>query len=157
MWTYTSNSPEDTQALGGILGGVLKPGDVIALEGPLGSGKTCLARGLLLGLDIRGYIRSPSFSLVHQYMGRLPAYHLDVYRLDSVRDMDDLDYEEYFYGEGVTVVEWAERIKGVLPRELLWVVLAIEAPTQRRIVLKPYGRRYCELVREVSRLVGART
>ncbi len=153
---YTSNSPEDTEALGGILGGILKPGDVIALEGPLGSGKTCLARGLLLGLGIGGYIRSPSFSLVHQYRGRLPAYHLDVYRLDDVRDMDDLDYEEYFYGEGVTVVEWAERIKGVLPHELLWITLAIEAPTRRRIVLKPYGRRYSELLREVSCLVGAR-
>ncbi|MEW6081887.1 MAG: tRNA (adenosine(37)-N6)-threonylcarbamoyltransferase complex ATPase subunit type 1 TsaE [Bacillota bacterium] len=154
MWQCTSRHPEETEALGRLLGGLLGPGDLVALEGPLGAGKTCFARGVLVGLGVTGYLRSPSFTLVHQYRGRLPAYHLDVYRLDRASDMDDLPYEEYFYGEGVTLVEWGRKVKEVLPTELLWVTLLPQGPSTRLITMEPKGERYCRLVEEVSRLAG---
>ena len=112
MDTFISNSPDETEALGAEWGGAAMPGWVIGLQGDLGAGKTCLVRGLARGLQIPGRVHSPTFSLVNEYEGgRLPLAHLDLYRLESERDLLTSGIEEHFYSpEGIVVVEWIERL-----------------------------------------------
>jgi len=114
--TFISHGPEDTKAFGVSLAATLKPGDFIALDGALGAGKTCLAQGLAEGLGYQGPVTSPTFTLLHIYEGgRLPLYHFDLYRLASPRELEGLGYEDYFYGDGVCVVEWAGLAPEYLP------------------------------------------
>ena len=114
-----SKRVEDTLRLGEILGRCLSSGDVVALTGELGSGKTCLTQGIARGMGVsaRYHVTSPTFTLINEYPGDITLYHVDVYRLSGPVDLEDLGYEEYFYGDGVVVVEWAEKIKSVLPVE----------------------------------------
>lgn len=118
-----SACPEDTRRLGMILGGILEQGDIVALLGDLGSGKTALSQGIALGLEVPAEyaVTSPTFTLMNEYPGRIPLYHLDLYRLSGERDLADLGYEEFFYGQGATVIEWAEKILDILP-EHAWVI-----------------------------------
>ena len=111
----TTGSEAETENLGRALARLLRPGDVVALTGPLGAGKTCFARGVVRGLRARGPVASPTFTLVRHYEGHLPVRHIDLYRLDP-EDLEDLDWRELFYGEGVSVVEWADKADAVLPR-----------------------------------------
>ena len=117
--TLISNRAEDTIEIGTIIGRTLQKGQLIALIGDLGSGKTCITQGIARGLDVPDsyYITSPTFTLINEYPGRITLYHLDVYRLSGSQDLDDMGYEEYFYGDGVIVIEWAEKILDVLPME----------------------------------------
>jgi tRNA threonylcarbamoyladenosine biosynthesis protein TsaE len=108
-------APEDTAELGRKLGGLLLAGDLICLIGELGAGKTSFAQGVARGLGVEGQVRSPSFTLIHEYYGRLPLYHLDLYRLNDPSELEDLGYEEYFYGDGVALVEWADRVRFFSP------------------------------------------
>lgn len=152
MEVLETNSAEETVRLGTILGGLLQAGDVITLNGDLGAGKTCFASGVARGLDITQRVTSPTFTLINEYNGRLPFYHLDVYRLTSPEELEDLGYEEYFYGSGVTVIEWAERIERYLPNERLDIF--IEADEEGRILkLIPRGIRHDKLVEELIRHV----
>jgi tRNA threonylcarbamoyladenosine biosynthesis protein TsaE len=114
-----SRCAEDTLRLGEVLGRCLQAGDVVALVGELGSGKTCMTQGIARGLGVPpGYpVTSPTFTLINEYPGTLALYHLDIYRLTGPIDLEDLGYEEYFYGDGVVVIEWAEKIEELLPRE----------------------------------------
>ncbi|OYD06841.1 tRNA (adenosine(37)-N6)-threonylcarbamoyltransferase complex ATPase subunit type 1 TsaE [Paludifilum halophilum] len=113
-----SSSSEETRKLGRHLAERLRPGDVIALEGDLGAGKTTLSQGVAEGLGIQGPIDSPTFTLIKEYdEGRLPFYHMDVYRLDSWDE--ELGWDDYFYGDGVTLVEWADRIRPRLPERIV--------------------------------------
>ena len=113
-----SYSPEETFAIGKEIGEQLKPGDVYCLIGDLGVGKTVFTQGLAKGLGIEEPINSPTFTIIQEYHeGRIPLYHFDVYRIGDVSEMDELGYEEYFYGEGVCVVEWADLIEDLLPPE----------------------------------------
>ena len=106
----------DTREFGRELAKKLKPGDVVALIGELGTGKTTLTKSIAEGLGITGMITSPTFTIVQEYNeGRLPLYHFDVYRLNGPEEMDELGYEEYFYGQGVCVVEWADQIMELIP------------------------------------------
>ncbi|MHB1001678.1 MAG: tRNA (adenosine(37)-N6)-threonylcarbamoyltransferase complex ATPase subunit type 1 TsaE [Armatimonadota bacterium] len=116
---FQTNSPEETEALGDRIGSALEPGTFIALFGDLGAGKTTLTKGIAKGLDVPDLVHSPTFNLIHEHYGRLPVYHFDVYRLHGSEDMFDLGYEEYFYGDGVALVEWAEKITDVLPQDRL--------------------------------------
>ena len=118
-----SDQPQDTITLGRIMGAQLGMGAVIALIGELGSGKTCITQGIAQGLGVPDayYITSPTFTLINEYPGRIPLYHLDVYRLSGAEDLVDLGYEEYFYGNGVIVIEWAEKIQDILPAGCLYV------------------------------------
>lgn len=109
--SYTTNSAEETEALGAEFSKRLKPGDRVALVGELGGGKTCFVRGLARGLGERGYVKSPSFTIIHIYEGgRLPLYHIDLYRLGKIEEFAEAGLEEYVYSEGVSVIEWADKI-----------------------------------------------
>jgi len=137
--------------LGKVLGYILPAGSVVALVGELGSGKTCLAQGIIRGLGVReAYITSPTYVLIHEYKGRLPVYHFDLYRLDTPEYLEELGYEEYFYGSGVVIIEWADKIREFLPEEYLEVQLKKVAPKQRRLTLIPRGKNYKELLHNNS-------
>ena len=111
-----SFSAEDTHALGKKLGENAKPGDVYTLLGDLGVGKTVLTQGIADGLGIKEAICSPTFTIVQVYdEGRMPFYHFDVYRIGDIEEMDEIGYEDYFYGEGLTMIEWANLIEEILP------------------------------------------
>lgn len=109
-------SPEETYALGKKIGQEAKPGDVFTMVGDLGVGKTVFTQGVAAGLDITEAVSSPTFTIVQVYEeGRLPFYHFDVYRIGDIEEMDEIGYEDYFYGEGVTMIEWANLIEEILP------------------------------------------
>jgi tRNA threonylcarbamoyladenosine biosynthesis protein TsaE len=129
-----------TMQLGQWLASLLKAGDVVALYGELGAGKTCLVRGLARGLAIaEGQVASPSYSLINEYPGPLPLFHLDCYRLHLDEEIEELGLEEYFDGPGITVIEWAERIKD-LPEDRLDIVFTILDETGRHIRISAYGK-----------------
>ena len=148
-----SQSPEQTQLLGSYLGELAQKADVILLVGDLGTGKTCLVQGIAHGLAIKEYAFSPTFVILREYHGRLPLYHIDFYRLDHVEEIADLGLEEYFYGDGVCVVEWAEKGLKVVPRDNLLITLHYIPAyhTGRSICLKPQGKRYYELIEQLKK------
>ncbi|MEA4816625.1 MAG: tRNA (adenosine(37)-N6)-threonylcarbamoyltransferase complex ATPase subunit type 1 TsaE [Lachnospiraceae bacterium] len=120
---YISNSPEDTMKIAYEIGRAAKPGDIYCLNGDLGSGKTVFAKGFAKGLDIPDEVTSPTFAIVNEYKGRLPLYHFDVYRISSPEEMEDTGYEEYFFGAGVCLIEWAHLIEPVIPQEAVWITI----------------------------------
>lgn len=116
--------PEETYALGKSLGESAKPGDVICLNGDLGVGKTVFTQGFAAGLGITEPVNSPTFTIVQQYDdGRLPLYHFDVYRIGDVSEMDEVGYEDFFYGEGVCLIEWSNLIEEILPDHMTSVTI----------------------------------
>jgi tRNA threonylcarbamoyladenosine biosynthesis protein TsaE len=149
MGTYQiiSKQPEQTKDFAKRLASFLKAGDVIALEGDLGAGKTTFTKGLAEGLGITRNVNSPTFTIIKEYQGRLPLYHMDVYRVEDA--FEDLGFEEYFEGNGVTVVEWAHLIEAQLPKDLLLLKLYLDDNGARRIVAEPKGERYEELCKEI--------
>jgi len=144
---FTSHSQEQTQRLGTRLGELAQAGDVILLAGNLGSGKTCLTQGIAWGLGVKEYAFSPSFVIIREYHGRLTLYHIDFYRLDRIEEIADLGLDEYLYGKGVCVVEWAEKGMAVLPEEHLLINLSYISDTERSISFEPEGNRYVNLLK----------
>ena len=139
----TSRSVRDTLRLGGQIARHLRKGDIICLCGDLGSGKTVLAKGIAEGLGIeKKEVVSPTFILMRQYDGRLPLYHFDLYRLGDAGEITDLGYEEYFFDNGVSVIEWAERLGGFTPETYLKVKIKVIAEKRRRITVTAKGGRY---------------
>ena len=119
---FESTSSQMTFEFAKKIGQHLKRGDVLCLDGDLGVGKTVFTKGVAAGLGIKDDVSSPTFTLIQEYYGgRLPLYHFDVYRIDGLWDMDDLGYEEYFYGEGVCLVEWGSMIKELFPENTIYV------------------------------------
>ncbi len=123
----------DIKNFGIQLGSMAMPGDVICLDGALGAGKTTLTQGIAKGLDVPPscYVTSPSFSILHEYPGRIPLYHMDFYRLNSSVEVEDLGLEEYFYMSGLTVIEWSEKAAEILPVDRLALYIKIEAGNER--------------------------
>ncbi|HHT9120590.1 MAG TPA: tRNA (adenosine(37)-N6)-threonylcarbamoyltransferase complex ATPase subunit type 1 TsaE, partial [Candidatus Hypogeohydataceae bacterium YC41] len=144
---FVTNSPEETMTLGQEIGRLLGPGEVVALFGSLGSGKTTLVKGIALaqGVDPK-VVRSASFVLMQEYQGKLPIYHFDAYRLEDPRDMFGLGCDEIFWGEGISIVEWADKVEKTLPEEYIKISLFIEAPNKRRIEISYQGERYKRIV-----------
>ena len=138
-----SDSPEETFFIGRIIGENLNTGDVVALIGELGAGKTCLTQGVGKGLGVpdQYQITSPTFTLINEYRGRTILYHLDLYRLGGLQDMENMGYEEYLFGEGVSVVEWAEKIKEILPDETIFISMSYIDENHRGLVISAGGRR----------------
>jgi tRNA threonylcarbamoyladenosine biosynthesis protein TsaE len=145
-----TRSPEQTQALGQRLGQIAQPGDVILLVGKLGAGKTCLTQGIAWGLGIDDYAASPSFVLVRELYGRLPLYHVDFYRLEKLEEIAELGLDEYFYGQGVSVVEWAEKAFELLPPEHLLIEMEYVSDNERRLKLKAKGQRYRKVLEQLK-------
>lgn len=149
----TSRSPAETRALAARLGARLAPGDVVALMGELGSGKTEFVHGLAQGLEVPPQVpvASPSFTLVHEYPGRLTLVHIDLYRLEKVPPDLLPDLEEYLAGPQAVAVEWAERLADLLPPDHLEVHLAITGPKKRTLTLFPHGPRSQKLLQALGK------
>lgn len=144
-------SPETTEELGRLLGGLLRQPVVIWLAGELGAGKTCLTRGLARGLEVAEDepVTSPSYTFMNQYRGRLAIYHFDLYRLGHPGELVDLGFEEYLHGSGVTVVEWADRFPGLISGGML-VELAYRDEDGRSATLKALDTDAEELLRQLA-------
>jgi tRNA threonylcarbamoyladenosine biosynthesis protein TsaE len=125
-------SADETRSLGQKIAKQLKPKDILALFGPLGAGKTTLIQGLAEGLEVKDYVTSPTFVLINEYKGRLPLYHIDLYRLESIGQIEDLGIAEYFEKDGVTVIEWADRLGDNLPDDIKSIEIEPLSETQRR-------------------------
>ena len=120
--TIESFSPQQTESIGFELGQKAKAGDIYCLSGDLGVGKTVFTRGFAKGLGVEEeYITSPTFTIINEYDGRLNLYHFDVYRIGSIEEMDDTGYEEYFFGDGVCLIELAELIEEIIPPDAVWI------------------------------------
>lgn len=143
-------SVEKMQSFGEKLGSMLKGGEVITLNGDLGAGKTELSKAIAKGLGIEDHITSPTFTIVNEYEGRLKLFHFDVYRLSSAEEMYELGYEEYFYSDGVSLIEWAELIREVLPEERLEIfIFQTERENERELELRAIGERYEKIKEEL--------
>ncbi len=150
MYRRVTRSPEETRRLGRWLGARLQPGDFVALVGDLGAGKTHLSGGVLNGLGVERTGGSPTFTLLWEYQGRIPVYHWDVYRLRSSEELDDLGYEEYFYGDGVNVVEWADRVAELWPPDHLRIDLTYGEGELERVLTFSGSPRYAKLIEELA-------
>ena len=135
---YITKLREETIKLGERLARKLKPGSVVALIGELGSGKTTLVKGIAMGLGVKNsrYVNSPSFVIIKEYKGKIPLYHFDVFRLDSLNEADALSFEEYFYGDGICAVEWADKIRNLLPKRYIEVKFKIIKGNKREVKIK---------------------
>ena len=132
--TLVLQNEQETEALGRQLAEAAKPGQVIALTGDLGAGKTTLARAIARAIGICGPVTSPTFTILQEYdEGRLPLYHFDVYRIDDPSEMDELGYDEYFYGEGLCIVEWADKIDDLLPPSTIRIHIRYGTEEDQRI------------------------
>jgi tRNA threonylcarbamoyladenosine biosynthesis protein TsaE len=150
-WTFLSRSLDDTTRLGKAIGEAVGPGAVISLVGPLGAGKTNLTRAIAVGLGINeADVSSPTFMLIQEYEGRLPLYHFDTYRLKDLEEFEDLGPDEYFYGEGVCLVEWGDRVQELLPPDHLRIEIEVTGETARRFLLEAHGKTSEELVSDLA-------
>jgi tRNA threonylcarbamoyladenosine biosynthesis protein TsaE len=146
---FPTHSPQETVRLGRILGELLVPGDVVALIGDLGAGKTTLAKGIARGAGVEdeGDVTSPTFVLVNEYQGRFPVYHADLYRLQEVREVEDLGWEEFIFGNGISLMEWAEKIPGILPEDRIEIRISWLSAEERKFVITGKGARAKSIVR----------
>ena len=142
-----SYSDEESQNIASRLAVLLKPGDVVTLEGELGSGKTTFTKGIARGLDIARMITSPTFTIVKEYEGTIPLYHMDAYRLEHSEE--DIGFSEYFNGVGLSVVEWAKFIEDYLPNERLNVKINYIDEKTRNIQFEPNGKHYVNVVKNL--------
>ena len=151
-WTFTATSEEDTDRLGAKLAEVLPPGTVIALVGTLGAGKTRLVQAVASGLGVAEEdVTSPTFVLVNEYTtGRMPVYHFDAYRLRDEDEFVELGPEEYFDGDGLTFVEWADRVERCLPREYLKIEVEVAGDTQREFRISSPAKSLAQVLQELS-------
>ena len=133
---FESFSAEETYALGKKLGEEAKPGAVYCLSGNLGVGKTVFTKGFAVGLGVTDTVNSPTFTIVQEYKGRLPFYHFDVYRIEEPEEMEEIGYEDYFYGDGACMIEWAELIEELIPAEAVKVRISkdLQKGTDYRLI-----------------------
>ena len=153
----TLDSIESTRRFGKALGESCIPGDLICLDGDLGSGKTTLTQFIAAGLEVPGdeYVTSPSFNIFHQYQGRIPLYHMDFYRLNSSDDVLEMGLDEYFYTSGVTVIEWSEKALDILPENRVVINIQVDEDDGRRCICSSTENRWLKklkkCIREISR------
>ncbi|MCQ2579569.1 MAG: tRNA (adenosine(37)-N6)-threonylcarbamoyltransferase complex ATPase subunit type 1 TsaE [Treponemataceae bacterium] len=139
--TINTKSAEETIQLGKKIGACLKTGDVLAMRGTLAAGKTTITKGIASALGIEEVITSPTFTIVSEYEGRLHLYHIDVYRLDSCEDFVNLGSDEMLYGNGVSIIEWSEKIQDEIPKKAITISIEINNDGSRTINIEnwPYG------------------
>ena len=131
-----TNSPEETIQLGKEIGSRLNPGDIIALKGNLAAGKTTITKGIAFSLDIKDVITSPTYTLISEYYGKMPLYHMDMYRIDSIEEFEMLGVDEMLFGSGVTVIEWSERIEEYLPEKHIVVNIQRQEDGRRDVIIE---------------------
>ncbi len=141
-YSFVSKSPKDTLEFGIRLGRLLKPGDIVCLEGQLGAGKTVLTRGIARALGIEDNVSSPTYTLINEYAGSMPLYHFDLYRLEDGEELLYIGGEDLLYGQGISVIEWASRAEDLLPPDCLWIRLITldETESSRLIELAVSGK-----------------
>jgi len=149
----TSTSAGRTRSIGKRIGGFASAGEVILLVGALGTGKTCLTQGIALGLGIKDYVVSPSFVLLREYNGRLPLYHIDLYRLESIEEIVSLGLDDYlYYSRGISVIEWADKGWSVLPTEHMRIDMDYIDTNRRKLTFSPEGQRYSEMLNRLRNI-----
>lgn len=136
MQILHTKSADETIRLGKKIGGFLNPSDIVALQGPLGCGKTTFVKGIAKSLEISEEITSPSYTIISEYDGRIPLYHMDLYRIDSIEEFELLGAEDLFYGSGVSLIEWAEKIENLLPDRTIFVSFEITTGNKRDISIE---------------------
>jgi tRNA threonylcarbamoyladenosine biosynthesis protein TsaE len=140
---FNTDNPKETKCLGKKIGKLLKAGNVVALVGNLGAGKTVIANGLCEGLGVKeDYITSPTYTIINQYDGRIPVYHIDLYRLKDSSELYNLGWDEYIYGHGVCMIEWADRAAEMLSEEYLMINMEVTGRNKRKITLQAKGASY---------------
>ena len=144
------NNLKDTESLGKIIAKSMEKGTLICLDGDLGVGKTALTQFIAKEFGVKEYIVSPTFTIIKEYNGKLPFYHMDVYRIGSEEDMYDLGWDEYIYSEGVTVIEWSDLIEGILPEERINIEIKRIDDDKREINIKGKGTVYEKLIKELK-------
>ncbi|SDZ18164.1 tRNA threonylcarbamoyladenosine biosynthesis protein TsaE [Proteiniborus ethanoligenes] len=150
------DSIKETENLGLMIGKLLKGGEVICMTGDLGAGKTTLTQSIAKGLDIEDYVTSPTFTIINEYKGRCDLYHFDVYRIGDIEEMYDLGYEEYFYSDGVAIIEWADIIEEILPDERLNITISKkDYMDSREITIEGKGDKYSNIIKELEELFEA--
>ena len=147
VFKWNSSNPEETERFAIKLGSLLQAGDVFLLEGDLGAGKTTFSKGIAKGLGVERNVNSPTFTIMKEYMGRIPLYHMDVYRLGE--ESEDLGFDEYFEGDGVCIVEWAHLIEDQLPLERMEVSIFHTSGYGRKFEFLPIGARYEDICKEL--------
>jgi tRNA threonylcarbamoyladenosine biosynthesis protein TsaE len=147
-----SSGVDETVYWGRMLGKRLAGGSVVALIGELGAGKTCFVQGVAEGLQVLEdqYVTSPTFTLINEYKGSINLYHFDLYRIQDEREIEGLGYEEYLFGNGAVLIEWAEKMKRLLPAELLMIEIKREDENTRQLIFTGKGKRYCTIVEEMD-------
>lgn len=155
-WVVISRSAEHTRRLGARLGKLLQGGEIIGLVGELGTGKTLFVRGLTEGLEVsrETWIRSPTFTLVNEYQGRLPIYHIDLYRIERTGELEELNLREYLYSNGVSLIEWFEYFPAGEVEDHLEVELAYREGSKRQLTFLPHGAHYEDLVKALQQQVS---
>ena len=143
-WSVLTRSPRQTMSWGSKLGRLLEGGEIIGLIGELGAGKTCFVRGVAQGLEVskNAWIRSPSFTLINEYQGRLPAYHIDLYRIETRTQLEGLNLREYLYSDGASLIEWFEHLPAGEVDTYLEVGVAYVDGNRRQLTFSPHGQRY---------------
>ncbi len=145
-----ANNLKDTEKLGKIIAKCLEKGTVICLDGELGAGKTSLTQFIAEEFGVKEYIVSPTFTIIKEYEGKLPFYHMDVYRIGSEDDMYELGFDEYIYSEGVTIIEWADLIRAILPQERVNIKIIRIDDRKREISIEGEGPVYEKLLKELK-------
>jgi len=146
----TVNNLQETEKVGKIISQHLEKGTVICLDGDLGVGKTALTQFIAKGFGVKEYITSPTFTIIKEYQGLLPFYHMDVYRIESEDDMYDLGYDEYIYSEGVTVIEWSEKIERILPENRINIKIQRLDDSRRTLFIDGKGLVYEKITEELK-------
>lgn len=141
MITFTTTSADETISLGKKIGSLLQKGDIIAMQGTLAAGKTTITKGIAQALGVKDTITSPTFCLISEYEGKMPLYHMDVYRLDGAEDFANLGTEDMLYGEGVSIIEWSEKIMEELPKKTIVLKIDPHEDGTRTITIEnwPHG------------------
>lgn len=149
-WTIVTTSPRQSQNLGRNLGKLVQGGEIIGLVGELGAGKTCFVRGFAQGIEVAAdaWVRSPTFTLINEYSGRLPVYHIDLYRVGKQEELESLNLREYLYGDGVSLIEWFEFLPAHEVDEYLELRIAHSGGNKREMSFVAHGERYERLLED---------
>ena len=148
---FRTASPDETRAFGRALGAALSRGGFVGFEGQLGSGKTVAIQGAAEGLGYEGYVTSPTFVIVNEYVGRVPILHVDLYRISGAGELEDIGYREIFFVDGVALVEWADRVPELLPPDRLRVIIDIDGPDDRAFTVSAFGDGGARLLERLRR------